>query len=301
MRNARWRLAASGMSVEVQPRLGAKVTSLRVGAGPEWLAPPARPLREAGNEPGTWADYDCSGWDECFPNIAADASAGLADHGEVWSTAWEVDSRGDALVTTYRGGDGRLLERGLRLGREDGVPTLIAAYRLTAPADAGLRDWAWAQHPLLAADPTLRIELPAPAPVRLEAGFADGCVESDLSWLAPGGVMPTTTSLANAPGRAAKVWFEHPRPAWVKIVRGEDDWLCWRVDLSTVPHLGLWVNLGGWHAGTERPLAHVAVEPAYGEHDSLPAAVSAGAGPALRPGESCTWRVALQAQHGISK
>src|SRR5579863_1224122 len=103
------------------PELGGKITSLRFGAagfadrdsegggsvgsgsvgsdsedaGREWLAPPVR--ARAVPLPGQhWGELDCSGWDECLPNIGADPGAGLSDHGDVWRIPWSPAPGGTA-------------------------------------------------------------------------------------------------------------------------------------------------------------------------------------------------------------
>jgi hypothetical protein len=68
------------------------------------------------------------------------------------------------------------------------------------------------------------------------------------------------------------------------------EWLAWRIADSAFPHLGLWINLGGWG---DVPLLHVAVEPAFGAHDR-PAAAYAELKP-LAAGASRTWHVVIEA------
>lgn len=280
-------------SLEIVPSLGAKVLSLRRAGGREWLAPPVRPVRRPAVPAGLWSDYDCAGWDECFPNIAPDSARGLADHGDLWSQSWQLDEDGSrgALVTSART-RGHLFERSLRWQEDAAVPTLVADYRLVRTDEgdpAGLElGWAWAQHPLLSASAGMLIELPAQARVRADSAWRDGCLDDDISWLAPAGQMATSTSLRSAVGRAAKVWFEPPLPSWVRI-RAGSEWISWRTD-DSVPALGLWVNLGGWSGG--EVLAHVAVEPAFGSHDLLDA--DGPRGPALTPGGEWRWRTSLQ-------
>jgi hypothetical protein len=278
---------AGDLTVVVAPQFGAKVTSLRLAGGREWLAAPVRPYRRVSSPP-VWADEDCSGWDECWPNIAAEDGIGLIDHGDVWWREWEsVDSAGQ-LRTSVAVPDRYEFARTLRLAAVDGAATVTADYRLAAHGGTPLR-WAWAQHPMLAADPAMRIVLPAPARVRVEWAFDRGTVGSTADWLCPGGMLEAETSLHRASGRAAKVWFDRPLPATVTLVHGADR-LTYRVDRSTMPDLGLWVNLGGWGDG----LAHVGVEPAFGAADRFADAQQRGAGPVLERGAEHSWRTVLE-------
>ena len=309
------------------PGLGGKVSSLRPGGrGREWLAPPVRPY--ARPRPGQdWGEGDCSGWDECFPNIAASADGSLADHGDVWRLAWDAAEPGALSGSVALSGSAALSSSAARSGsvapsdsvalsgsvalRGSVAPSGSAAppgrdYRFAREitAEGGLLRvdyrvrnlgerplaWAWAQHMLLAADEETRIVSSSPMRLRVDCAFADGVIDgaADVEWLLPAGAPTTAISLGGAAGRAAKLWFEPPVPAVVAVVRGADR-LAWRVADSSFPDLGLWVNLGGW-GGTE--LRHVAVEPAFGAHDR-PADAYARLTP-LAPRAQHAWSVLVE-------
>ena len=289
--------SADGLRVTFAPSLGAKVTSLRLAAGREWLAAPVRLLGSPSQPDQDWSELDCSGWDECFPNIAASPSAGLLDHGEVWRHPWTV-RRVDGGVRAEIRTDRYRLARELRIeGRR-----LVADYILRSemqPGTPGALDWAWAQHPLLSVDELTRLVLPAPARVRLEAAFCDGEAVRSAEWLCPAGVLGTETALAVAQGRGAKLWFEPPYPPVIALLHGEE-WLAWRIAESTSDDLGLWVNLGGWGTSPAAPLQHVAVEPAFGAADDPHTAYEQGAARRLQPGAERRWRVVIEAGHGRS-
>jgi hypothetical protein len=288
------------------PGLGGKVTSLRFGArGREWLAPPVRALTVP--SPGQdWGELDCSGWDECFPNVGASADDGLADHGDVWRFAWTQEP---GILSGSIAPAHRTYRFARDITAEDSA--LRIEYRLDNLGDRPL-GWAWAQHMLLAADEQTRIVSSSPMDLRLDGAFRHGVPDETAfdDVLAKAATPTTEIELDNALGRAAKLWFEPPVPAIVAVVSGGDDgdddgedgddgkddgaeWLAWRIADSCFPHLGLWINLGGWG---DRPLRHVAVEPAFGAHDQ-----PADAYPELDPlaaGESRSWRVLIEAGSG---
>jgi galactose mutarotase-like enzyme len=265
------------------PKLGGKVTSLRFGTGGrEWLAPPVRAL--AVPAPGQdWGELDCSGWDECFPNIGASAALGLSDHGDVWRVPWDVATTSSGSVApphrTYRFSRD-IAEQGSALRIE---------YRVENTGEQPLH-WAWAQHMLLAADEHTRIVASSPMHLRLDSGFELGVASTRLDWL--DGIGTAEIRLDEAVDRAAKLWFEPPLPAVVAVV-SDGEWLAWRVADSSFPHLGLWVNLGGWG---DAPLRHVAIEPAFGAHDKPGCAYSYL--DRLPAGHTKTWHVALEAGRG---
>lgn len=267
------------------PELGGKITSLRfeIGgfdAGREWLAPPvrARAIPLPGQD---WGELDCSGWDECLPNIGAEPGAGLSDHGDVWRIPWT------AAPGSTASGHVSPPHRSYRFARDvtsAAGGTLRVDYRLKNVGEDPLR-WAWAQHMVLAADDRTRIVASSPMRLRVDAVFPDG--EIDLE-------PKTVIELGKMVGRAAKLWLEPPLPAVVAVVR-DTDWLAWRIAESSFLHLGLWLNLGGWG---DVPLRHVAVEPAFGAHDD-PHAAYADLDP-LPPGDEHAWSVLIQAGTGLT-
>ncbi|PZS18903.1 MAG: hypothetical protein DLM57_05250 [Pseudonocardiales bacterium] len=285
--------AASGraLQVELVPELGAKVTSIRLGSGREWLAPPLRPLTRPRAPDQDWADLDCSGWDECFPNVAPSRALDLLDHGDVWRRPWTVRPSDRGILTHISTERYRLARRLSVTGAR-----LTAEYQLHN-LGAGRLNWAWAQHPLLAIDTQTRLVLPAPAQVHVDSAFADGAPSGDVDWLCPAGWIAGETNLSAARGHAAKVWFERPHPALIGVRNG-DEWLVWRLLDSSMRDVGLWVNLGGWG---RHPLAHLAVEPAFGAADD-PEAAYPRAAPAddwsLAGGQRRTWRVVIEAGRG---
>lgn len=290
--------SADGLRVHVAPTLGGKVTSIHLAGGREWLASPVRRLSSPTGPDQDWAELDCSGWDECFPNIAASASRGLLDHGEVWRHPWTAQES-DAGLRTEINTDRYSLARELHLHER----RLVAEYTLRGEGRAGTDselDWAWAQHPLLAVDEQTRLLLPASTRVRLEAAFLDGETVDDAEWLCPKGVLGPDTVLGVARGRAVKLWFEQPLPPFVAVLRGEE-WLVWRIADSSTPDLGLWINLGGWGVGSNTPLQHLAVEPAFGSADDPERAYEQGVTRRLRPGGTRRWRVVIEAGQGRSE
>ncbi len=274
------------------PALGGKVSSLRFGAaGREWLAAPVRP--PAAPAPGQdWAELDCSGWDECFPNIAAAPAEGLQDHGDVWRVPWTTQGTDPLAGSVAPQG------RTYRFGRAPAVhgSTLRIDYRLDNLGERPLA-WAWAQHMLLAAHERMRVVASSPMRLRVDSAYRDG-ERDDAAFDDLVGRPVTEIALGGTVGRAAKLWLEPPLPAVVGVVDdaasdGAGEWLAWRVADSTAPQLGLWINLGGWG---DLPLAHVAVEPAFGASDD-PVRAYARSKP-LGAGERTGWRVVVEAGTG---
>jgi galactose mutarotase-like enzyme len=271
---------------------------------------------------------DSGGFDECLPTVGActlpgdlpGAAAGvrLPDHGELWSqhapterTAAPADAgRGaESAVTRWTGR--RLRYTFARTVTVEGDGAVRMEYALTSAADAPL-PFLWSSHPLLALSRDTRLDLPVAARVRVwaEQGIALGGAGATHRWpvLRVGAADATrfgprevdfTRPTRVADGYACKLFLELPRPtgasggARVRLaVEQGDARLECEVDPLEVPHLGLWINHGGWtpfEGGT--PYRNLAFEPCIGLGDSLAAALGEPWRSAawLSPGETRRW------------
>lgn len=292
------RLASGRFSITFVPQLGAKVVSLvDTRVGHEWLAQTNRGIMQV-PEPGRpWADFDRSGWDECFPSIGGGthpdphwADLVLEDHGELWSRPWRCAVSGNSVECAVDGGAfPYLFRRSLQI--ED--DRLRIDYEVTNQSE---RDFAcmWAMHPLLAAKPgtritglngTFRVDGAAGQPV--EPG-------AHVQWptldLGDGRSLDLSEAPAGPGGVAVKLFAPWPR-AGVSVTSATSR-LTFRVH-PDVGYLGLWLNYDGWPPGPE-PLRHVAIEPSTGNQDDLGSIVQTGNVMVLRPGQSRRWWVELQ-------
>ena len=65
------RIESPKLAVDVLPEVGGKIGQIRDKlSGREFLVAPRKPLRTIPLD-GDWLQYDTSGMDDCFPNIAA--------------------------------------------------------------------------------------------------------------------------------------------------------------------------------------------------------------------------------------
>jgi hypothetical protein len=285
-------LSAGELRLRALESPGGRITSLEF-AGVEWLAPPARPYRPVAAETRDWSRCDASGWDECFPNVGTGPAPWDADHGDVWRrpARWEVGVGGTSArgVTEVRDAG-----RAYRFTRELHLTpsSVVGHYEARNDGDAPL-SWSWAQHAMLAADDATAMVLPQDVDVRVEAAFGSGSDGADLERVLRSGRLGRRLELAGMSGRAVKLWLGDPLPAWIAVVRGES-WIAWDLRDSSVPHVGVWLNRGGWDADGRR-LDHVGVEPACGCSDD-PARAAAGRAP-LAPGATAAWRTTLRFGH----
>lgn len=290
------------LEVAVLPQLGAKICALRRPGGPNvLLEPPEFPYRRA--RPGVaFEDYDTSGFDECFPNVAEGPdpdvpSATLPDHGDVWARSWEVKSLDGGLSTTvWSTATGCELHRLIRLeGR-----TLRLDYELRrhlGDGSAQPRHFYWSAHPLLAASEGSRIYLPAEVrDVQLEWSRGDRLGKKDAR-------VPWTEELSRvgprSRGVAEKLFTDRLTEGVAAFWNREiDQSVVFRFDVHQTPYLGLWICQGGWPVSRESRHYTVAIEPCSGRPDSLAEAVQRGECRRIEPGAVALWTLELELQDG---
>jgi hypothetical protein len=282
-------LRTDDLELLVIPQLGAAIVSLRsVRTGREWMW--QRP-DAAGLFPNAWGDpfeqSPLTGAVECLPTIAPCAVSGrtLPDHGEAWTSAWELDEaafRCGAIQTSVRLPVSQLeFSRSILL---DG-PVARFAYRIGNPSPQPV-PYLWAFHPLLAVGTGDRLELPASIQsVRATAsqGFLCLAVSGDWKWPEPvPGIRLDAVGEGGRPNSFAKVFadFSECREGYAALCRG-DERLEFRFDPKDISCLGLWFTHGGWNGFT-----HVAIEPASEMSDSL----SDASANLLTPGSERCWR-----------
>lgn len=244
------------------PELGGKIVSLRRRGGENVLLDPPDFPHRAAPYGAPFEDYDTSGFDECFPTVAAcpspdDPSLHWPDHGELWSVPWESEFDGDSLVQTVHGTQWpyrfrrtlRIEEDTLRL--DYSVISLLSERPMTA---------LWSAHPLLKARPGGRIVLP-PEVTSLRIEGSSHLRGDRVPWPSDGRV------LENA-HRFSKLFSDRLTEGWAAY-EDEVQAVIFRFDPQKTPFLGLWLCEGGWP--TSRPSKHftIALEPCSGPRDSL--------------------------------
>lgn len=274
-------IAAKGCSLTLLPELGGKVASLRAD-GHELMQQPLRPLARRATGMSFEAS-DASGWDECLPTVAACAletasgTVELADHGDLWRTAWRVTAREtDAVTMVARCASLPLeLTRSMMLAGTDRGWRLRVLYSLRN-VGGERAPWCWAAHPLFACDGGDRVRLPESVKrVRVEfsRGERVGAAGEWIDW--PRGQLRGVAYALDeaaeaATGWAEKLFTERLRDGWCEIDRLRIG-LRLRVsfDVAATPYLGLWLCHGGWpEDGAARQMC-LAAEPTTAPVDGL--------------------------------
>jgi galactose mutarotase-like enzyme len=302
-------MAAGECEVTILPRFGGKIASICL-KGRELLQQPLVPVALRTPAMG-FEESDASGWDECLPSVAAcsvpfvGGSAAVPDHGDLWRVVWEpIGTNDEGRVTnpvSFIGKSFSLpleLERKIDLDEVSGGWMLCVDYWLTNVGTAPV-PWSWAAHPLFAAEPGDRIELPDRVrELRVEGsgsgrlGKKGDAVSWPIAKLAGGGETDLSVVLASDSGVGDKL-FTGPLAAddnWCELVRpGAGVRISVRFDTEATPYLGLWICYGGWPEREGPKQMCVAMEPATAPVDSLAEAGSWSR--VLGPGESYEWRM----------
>ena len=278
-------LAETGrLRVVVLPILGAKIASIYdCERGREWLSTnPWLAWQRPRPRASYVREFDLGGWDECFPTIAPDhypsppwSGLPLADHGELWSQPWTERLRDNRLTLEARGE--QLPYRFSRTLIPDSTG-FILGYYVENLGDAPLH-YVWSSHPLFAIAPGMEIRLPSFAPIRTGSHGAFGPPGWRLGW----GVVTDNAGrcwdLRRVPpptaGLAAKLFAGPLSDGWVEL-HDPRDGATFRFDFDpqAIPHVGLWLNYGGWSGSPQRPPCYnLGIEPCRGAHEDLTSAI----------------------------
>ncbi|WP_457100349.1 hypothetical protein [Microbacterium sp. P5_E9] len=267
------RVAGAGLAATIDPRRGAKITSLIDVAGTEWLSQGAA---DASTGPGLpFVEAEMRGWDECAPTINACVVDGraLPDHGDLWDIEFEAE--GDRVSATGPSVPYRFERR---------ISATATGLRLDYSAEAleSALPFLWAAHPQFAAPPETRVELPSS--VEEVVDVMDAATPRQ-PWT------PALASIDTVPeGGCRKVYVApETRVERARLVRPDGSTLDIRWS-PECPYLGIWFDAGAYSA-----VPVIALEPATAYYDSLELAVRLQRAPVLEPGVPLTWWVELEA------
>lgn len=295
---------SAAMSLRILPSVGGKIISIRsTKTGREFLLPPRRSYVPP-TYGGAFTDSDFSGWDECFPAIAAgphpdDPWKGIMipDHGEVWTLPWSWRYHGGVIyMATHGVRFPYKLERWLDLRAPDRLRVRYRARNLSPFPFRCL----WSPHPMLAPSPSWRILLPPGITVRVDSSLADRlgsyldaivwpvCRDADQQELRLDTVGPPEQ------GYAYKVFATGLAQGWAGMHdTATDEAILFTFSTAAIPYVGLAVATG--NPGPDQIFGYYAiVEPCNGWPDSLATAVVRGASITLPPLGSKSWEFQLR-------
>lgn len=302
-------LANDQLSVAMVPHLGAKLMSLYDRKHEyEWLwtnplLTHLRPLSTTHSE----EQFELGGWDECFPGLRAARYPvppwtvfEIPKHGALWSRDWKktVVENSGARIAICMSTEGRHLpyrfERTLAI--QAGEAALRFSYRLYNDSHVPM-PFVWSSHPLLRAEPGMRVFLPEGTRAWVDYSLPEGTLEAGtLADWPYAAVKKTVRNLSevfpDTEGWAAKLYSVGLTDGRIVVenpARGRR--LIYNFALSDVTHAGVWLNYGGWGGLEMRPAYHLGVMPCIGGADDLQVAIQRGEYGVLPAAGEKTWEL----------
>jgi hypothetical protein len=300
------RISEDDVEAVILPELGGKIASL-CWRGKELLAcNPERPFQLA-RYAAPYADYDASGFDECFPTIGPcqypdDPWKGveLPDHGELWSIPWQSQIEDNSLHLSAHGI--RIPYRFEKWICIPGNGRLHIHYLLTNLTPFPFR-YLWSSHPLIAPQPDMRIYLPEGIKVRVDwsKGGRLGGLLSEHDWPHSKDCQSNPVDLSLVLSREAqlvdKLYTSRLEEGWCLVHDPSSKiYVAFLFSPENTPYVGLSINMGGWpedKSGEKLGYYNLGIEPCNGYPDRLDIAVEKGDCPTLAPYASVNWDLEL--------
>jgi len=267
----------------------------------EYISLSGRPFRIP-TYGANFADYDISGFDECFPAIAEgfypeDPWKGIhiPDHGELWTLPWESKMKEDIL---------KLSCFGVRFPyRFEKVFSLTdnrvnINYRLKNLSPFEFK-YLWAAHPLLTVAPGTKIILPGKPHIRIDWSKNErlGKLLYETSWpkaQSPNGeVIDLNVVKPPEVNQATKFFTTALKQGYCALHNpATGNFIRFSFPVEKIPYVGVWINEGGWPLDGQ-PSYHVALEPCTGCPDKLEIAIRRGEYTHLKGRTECTWTLVI--------
>jgi hypothetical protein len=283
-------IESSALQVYISPEVGGKITQIvDRRSGEAILVPPSKPYATipAG---ACWLDYDLSGMDDCFPNIAPGPYPGrgrtgtpLPDHGEWVYGAWKVEAATGEATRLQRTSTTLpySARKTVRLIRDDSIQI---DYEVENIGDVALT-YLWAAHPLILVKDRYRLTLPKGTTrartltrsLPFEWPAFDG-VDLSFQWIPA--------------GQSLKLFLLDLTEGWCELALAFCT-LRFEFDLVTTPRLGIWLNNFGFPPHPQKAFRCIAIEPCTSASDRLDDD-AADTYPTIFAGDIAAWTITLK-------
>ena len=228
----------------------------------------------------------------------------MPDHGDLWSTSWQCETRENELHFETHG---KSLPYSFRKRvRLDGR-TVVLSYEIM---NTGSKEFGflWSAHPLLAVEPNCRIVLPQEV-TKLFVNwsceerlgkFGDTC-SWPIALTKDGETVDLSLLHDDSAGTADKLFTSRLSSGHcaVSYPRTNEE-IAFEFDPGLVPYLGLWLCQGGWPSLKNGHFT-VALEPCTGFPDSLREAIYRRTCDVLQPGQEKKWALKLKIRSAVSR
>jgi len=296
------------MVAQFLPGVGAKLASLIYKSRNfELLIQRPDPAYRMQPFDGDYVAGECSGMDDMFPTIDACyydrypwEGVKMADHGEVWSLAWDNATQGERL---YFGVNGVRFPYRLEKWVSFSVPeTLRIDYRLTNLSDFAF-DFLWAAHPMFKLEEGAELVLPdgvSRIVHTFHIGGDFGGYGDEYSWpeaVLPGGEAIDFRRLRPKSTRQAyKYYIKGSMPSgWCALTYPTSNFsLLMSFPVEYIPYLGILPNEGGW-----QDLYNIFIEPCSASFDRPDAARYRGEVSHLPAKATLDWHLSISLLEGV--
>lgn len=269
----RYTLETDAIRVILEPQMGGKIRSFySKNTDCEYLY---EDRRQGLDGPG-YSDHDISGMDECFPTVlpceypdAPWCGVPLGDHGLLWNRSWEVEARGEQLITRIS-----LDEFPVQLTRTAELiepESLLLQYTIQNNASEAI-EYLYAAHLLLHADQDTTITYPGEMDKAYLAVVLDNPVLKEGAW---NEWPPPDTARLGEPlmperNTFAKLFSPKLRHGVARVAHGDQaEQLQIEFDTESLPYLGVLLSLGYGPLGKDGTSLLFGLEPSSGIGDDL--------------------------------
>lgn len=269
------------------PRDGAKLVSLKTGAGKELLATKPEGTYKVLAYHGSYVDSECSGFDDMFPTVDPETVKSLSypDHGECCRLPHTCKAEADSVCFTAQS---RAFSITYQKTVREKNGNLLLEYHIENHGHEPF-PFLWAGHIMLAGEAGAKVLTPFSEDTPTEMMFADPKTV-DVSTL------PKDRLLEHCPdvGPAYKFYYLAPMPEGVFGIRyGDESALLFRVDPKKLPYLGIWLNNGAFQGGYS-----ITPEPCTVPFDAPNRAAQRGYSTVIPPKDAFSFTIEIQLQGG---
>jgi hypothetical protein len=284
-------IESSVLQVYIRPEVGGKIAQIvDLRSGETLLVPPSKPYATI-PPVKCWLDYDVSGMDDCFPNIAPGPYPGgrwagtpLPDHGEWVYGAWKVDDATKTMIRLQRAGS--VLPYSARKTIElVGEDIMRIDYEVVNLSEASF-SYLWAAHPLIRVDEQ-GYRLMLPKGKKEARTLTEG---REFEWPLFDGTDLSATWIAA--GQTLKLFILNLTEGWCELELSHCT-LRFEFDLVTTPKLGIWLNNFGFPARPQEVFRCIAIEPCTSASDRLDD-LAANVYPTIPAGHTAAWGFTLK-------
>ena len=254
-------------------------------------------------------DYDTSGFDECFPTIAAcdyphqghTNPIFFPDHGELWSVPWDFQLINNELLMVCNGNKLPYhFAKRIQISKKE----LKIHYYLENYSDRDF-NYLWSAHPLLQVDPGDCIYIRDTVDKVFLNWASDDQIGQHgdiVEWpciTVDGMLSDFSVIKGRSYGKALKCFTDRVSSGEAAVYYTmTDESLIYSFDPKENPFIGIWLCYGGWPTDQKNKHLTIALEPSSGRPDSLNQAIERNESGLIASNSKKEWDLNIQLKSG---